>query len=181
MWLNPRPIRLARLRTPTRATLLGISDGPGGAQETLIAMRRYVQDAVRDPQQRIRELTLSFLPRGRVAQVCAIQQWVQQHIRYVRDPPDLELVQEPLKTVEYGAGDCDDQATLMCAMLQSSGHPCRFMVFAFNGGPLEHVVAQTKLGNTGQDRQDWVTLETIQARPPGWEPPNITSRYIRKI
>lgn len=166
-------------RGPTRATLQGISDGPAGAAQTMGFMRSYVLAAVRDPSQRIRELTLSIIPRNYVGQVRAIQQWTQQNIRYVHDPIDseggAELVQEPVYTVQHQAGDCDDQSVLTASMLSAIGHPTRFAAFAFNGGPLEHVVTQTQIG------PQWITVETIEARPLGWEPPNITSRYYRKI
>jgi len=159
--------------------LQGISDGPAGAAQTMGFMRQYVLDAVRDPQQRIRELTLSIVPRNYVGQVRAVQQWVQQNIRYIRDPMDanggVELVQEPVYTVQHRAGDCDDQSVLVASMLSSIGHPERFAAFGFNGGPLEHVLSQTQIG------PHWVSVETIEARPLGWEPPNITSRYYRKI
>jgi transglutaminase-like putative cysteine protease len=139
-------------------------------------MRQMVRDAVIDPQQRIRELALRIIPSSQwVDQIRAIQQWVQSHIRYVRDPPDQELVQTPQKTVEYAAGDCDDQSVLTAALLTAIGHPMRFVAFGFKGGELSHVVSQTLIG------PQWVTVETIEPRPLGWEPPGITSRYVRKI
>lgn len=139
-------------------------------------MRQIVREAIIDPAQRIRELALQIIPSSAwVDQIRAIQQWVQSHVRYVRDPPDQELVQTPQKTLEYRAGDCDDQSVLVCALLTAIGHPCRLIAFGFNGGELSHVVSQTLIGT------QWVTVETIQARPLGWEPPNITSRYVRKI
>lgn len=190
MWFHSRPSRylgaldapLQGGSSPTVARLMGISDGPAGAAQTLTQMRQLVQDAIRDPSQRVRELALQIIPSSAwVAQIRSIQQWVQNHIRYVQDPPDVELVQTPQKTIEYAAGDCDDQSVLTAALLTATGHPSRFLAMGFHGGPLAHVVTQTKIANTGSDVRDWVAVETIQPRPLGWLPPDITSRYIRKI
>jgi transglutaminase-like putative cysteine protease len=189
LWFHSQPPRflgalnepLQSGSSPTVARLMGISDGPAGATQTLTQMRQLVQDAVRDPTQRVRELALKIIPSSAwVAQIRAIQQWVQNNIRYVQDPPDMELVQTPQKTIEYAAGDCDDQSVLTAALLTATGHPSRFLAVGFGGGPLAHVVTQTKITNTGTDA-DWVAVETIQSRPLGWLPPHITSRYIRKI
>lgn len=155
---------------------MGISDGPAGASQTIAAMRTLVQQAVREPAQRIRELALSIIPSSAwVPQVRSIQLWVQQNIRYVQDPPDMELVQTPQKTVEYGAGDCDDQSVLVAALLTSVGHPSQFMAMGFNGGPLAHVVTRTKIG------AQWVAVETIKPFPLGYLPPGISATYIRDI
>lgn len=155
---------------------MGISDGPQGAVQTMVAMRSLVQQAVVDPSQRIRELALSIIPSSAwVSQIRAIQVWVQNNIRYVQDPPNVELVQTPQKTVEYAAGDCDDQSVLTAALLTSVGHPSRFLAIGLNGGPLSHVLVQTQVGD------NWVAVETIQPRPLGWMPPGITSSYVRKI
>lgn len=174
MWSNARSLGL--VRSPTKAQLLGLPDGTPGAQQTMVYMRQLVREAIIDPQQRIRELALKIIPSSSwVDQVRAIQAWVQNNIRYVRDPVDQELVQTPQKTMEYRAGDCDDQSVLTCALLTAIGHPCQFVAFGFRGAELSHVVSQTLIGTK------WVTVETIEHRPLGWEPPGITSRYVRKI
>lgn len=155
---------------------MGIADGPAGASQTIGQMRQLVLDAVRDPSQRVRELALSIIPSSAwVPQVRSIQLWVQENIRYVQDPPDLELVQTPQKTIEYGAGDCDDQAVLVAALLTSVGHPCQFLAVGFQGGPLAHVLTRTKIG------ANWVAVETIKPVALGFLPPNISSTYIRDI
>jgi transglutaminase-like putative cysteine protease len=141
------------------------------------AMRQMVRDAVRDPSQKIRETALQIL-RGVnsfSAQAGAIQAWVQANIEYRRDPPDVELVQTPQVTLQLKAGDCDDQATLTAALLQSTGHPAQFIAVGLNGSPLSHVFAQTLIG------QSWVSVETIERRPLGWSPRGVTSYYIVKV
>lgn len=176
MWLDSRS-NLAGLSTsPTFARLQGIADGPAGAIQTLQLMRQMVLDAVRDPSQGVRTLALSIIGNsGYVGQVRAVQIWVQQNIRYIQDPPDVELVQTPQKTVQWRAGDCDDQSVLVAAMLQSIGHPSQFMAVGFGGGPLAHVLTRTKIGS------QWVTVETIRPVGMGYQPPNVTSTYLKDI
>jgi transglutaminase-like putative cysteine protease len=162
--------------SPTIARLHGISDGPSGALQTMVFMRQLVLDAVRDPSQNVRDLALKIIgSAGYVGQVRAIQLWVQQNIRYVRDPTTIELVQTPQKTLQWTAGDCDDQSVLVASLLDSIGHPAQFMAMGFKGGPLEHVLTRTKIG------AQWVAVETIKPVSLGFLPPNITSTYIRDI
>lgn len=152
-----------------------------GAIQTLRVMRDLARASLREPAQRVRETALAIISssQGWTAEVRAIQQWVQENIRYVRDPIDdtggVELVQTPQKTLDYAAGDCDDQATLTAALLSSIGHPARFIAVGFNGEGLSHVLTQTKIGDCA------VSVETIQPQALGWFPPGVTSRYILKV
>lgn len=182
MWLGS----LQTSNLPTKATLRGIPEGMPGAIATLKAMRTLARESLREPAQKIREAAMSITSgSGWVSDVREIQQWIQDHIRYILDPIDdtggVELVQTPQKTLDYKAGDCDDQATLAAALLSALGHPARFIAIGFRGEDLSHVLTQTKIGNTGDDRRDWVSLETIQPQTLGWFPPGVTSHYILKV
>jgi len=167
------------VNTPTRATLSGINGGTLGVRDTLICMRDYVRDAIRDPQQRIREMALEIvrpLPERAYGQeVAALHAWVRDNIRYVQDPEGLELVATPIKTVQYGQGDCDDKSTLLAALLTSLNHPSRFAAVGLDGNPISHVLVETRVG----DR--WIPLETILNVEPGWYPPNVTSKFLLKV
>lgn len=141
-------------------------------------MRQFVLDAVRDPQQKARDLSLRVIGRASyVGQVRCIQRWVQKNIRYVHDPKDAELVQTPEKTLQWTAGDCDDQAVLIASLLEAIGHPCQFMAMGFHGSslPLEHVLTRTKIG------PHWVAAETIKPVALGYLPPNVRNSYIRDV
>lgn len=177
MWFDSHaPRHLSGPAAPTVARLMGISDGPAGAIQTIAQMRTFVMDAVRDPSQNVRELALQIIGNsGFVGQVRAIQTWVQENIRYVRDPTDVELVQTPQKTLQWSAGDCDDQAVLVASLLSSIGHPAQFYAMGFRGGPLEHILTRTKIGT------QWVAVETIKPVALGFLPPGISSTYIRDI
>jgi transglutaminase-like putative cysteine protease len=140
------------------------------------SMRQMVRDAVRDPKQGVRELALQIIGRANyVEQVRRLQQWVQNNIRYVRDPPDVELVQTPQYTLGQRAGDCDDQATLLASLLMATGHPAQFVAVGLSGQPLSHVMVQTLIGDK------WTGAETIIPKPLGWMPSPITAHYILKV
>jgi transglutaminase-like putative cysteine protease len=187
MWLGSLQHSNTAGRLPTKATLQGIPDGLPGATATLRIMRDLVRASIRDPAQRVRETALSITggDTGWIGQIRAAQQWVQDNIRYVQDPYDdtggVELVQTPQKTLDYQAGDCDDQSVLVSALLSSLGHPTRFIAIGFSGQPLSHVLVQTKVGSSGHDVKDWASVETIQPQPLGWFPPGVTSHYILKV
>lgn len=109
-------------------------------------------------------------------EVAAIHAFVRDNIRYTRDPDGLELVQTPEKTLEYMAGDCDDQCVLLASLLTSVAHPVKFCALGFEGGPLfEHVLTETKIG------AQWIALETIIPKPMGWRPPGVKRVYELKV
>jgi transglutaminase-like putative cysteine protease len=174
LWLNGP--QLAPTTGPTRATLGTIPNGEAGAVATLRRMRQLVRDAVRDANQHIRETALKIVDSaGYVDQVRRLQSFVQDNIRYIHDPPDVELIQTPQYTLQQRAGDCDDQATLLAALLMALGHPVQFVAVGMNGQALSHVLVQTLIG------QKWVSAETILKKPLGWNPPGVTSHYILKV
>lgn len=52
----------------------------------------------------------------------ALLNFVSNDIYYVSDPNDgLEYAKDPMLTLIAGAGDCEDQALLLCSMLESVG------------------------------------------------------------
>lgn len=97
-------------------------------------------------------------------QAVALHAFVRDHILYVQDPIDVERLQAPDKTLELAAGDCDDKAILLAAMLESIGHPSRFIAIGFEPGIYSHVYAETKIGD------DWISAETTEPVPLGWRP-----------
>lgn len=170
----------ANPRTPTVMRLGDLPSGRAGTKKTLDLMRGIVLDSLKEPAQKVRELALSIVrhvaPRRSFLEVVSLQHYVRDRIRYVRDPVPFELLQTPQKTVEYGQGDCDDKSILLAALLMATGHPSRFISVGFKGGPLSHVLVDTRI------RDSWLPLETIVPNvEPGWFPSGVTSKYIRPI
>jgi hypothetical protein len=165
--------------TPTLASLHTIGDGSAGTIQTLKMMRTEALKSLLDPQQIVRltvlELCQDVAPRDWLGQVEALHEFVRDNIRYMPDPADIELLQTPQKTLEFGQGDCDDQSMLLAAMLKCADHPARFIAVGFDGGPFSHVLCDTKIG------ADWVPCETIVQVPLGWFPEGVTKSYILDV
>jgi transglutaminase-like putative cysteine protease len=170
---------------PARVTLAGIPSGAQGTIATLKIMRGFVRDAVRNPDQTVRgraTALVSGLPaRNWHAEIRALHSFVRDQMRYLRDPVDVELVQTPERSLEIMQGDCDDKATLLAALLDSIGHPARFVALGFNGEGFSHVLVETRIAHTGNDKRDWMPLETIIPREAGWFPEGVTSLYRLNI
>jgi transglutaminase-like putative cysteine protease len=118
----------------------------------------------------IRSLALSLVSEvtGRknwTGQIKAIHAFVRDNIQYVRDVKGVETLATPIKTLEFRAGDCDDQAVLLASLLESIGHSTRFVAMKLKTfGPYVHVFTETKIGyNPGQ----WYPLETTENFPAG--------------
>lgn len=164
-----------------KVTLGKLPEGRAGTLATLKAMRNFARASIDDPSQRIRRTAIDIFrragiaPRNYIGEIRALHAFVRDHIRYMRDPVDRELVQDPATTLDLATGDCDDKSTLLGALLTASGHPSKFLAVGMNGGPLSHVLVETKYNTT------WIPLETIIYKPMGWFPPGVTDRLPCKI
>jgi hypothetical protein len=137
----------------TVAVMADLATGRWGAQSA--AMRdlalRIVTDAGIDAKD----------ARG---EVDAIHAWVQQAIRYTRDPIGQERVQTPEHTAFVArSGDCDDFAVLEAALLGALGHRTRFVTVGFTPSYFSHVYTEVEVRGT------WLPLDAIVDHPPGWE------------
>lgn len=155
-------------------TLHDIPDGRRGTLVTLKLMRALVRAAKTTPV--IRNLALSLTgnlqQKDYVGEVRRIHAYVRDNTRYLRDVRGVETVQTPAKTLELGQGDCDDKATLLASLLESIGHPTRFVAMGFKDGDFCHVYVETRMG------LKWIGLETTEPVSVGWYPPNQTSRMV---
>lgn len=152
------------------ATLQYLPPGPAGTRATLQAMAGMVRDYRKNMTVRTLALRIANTVPGHKnfnAVAATLCQWVQAHINYVRDVRDVETVQTPLVTIRLGAGDCDDQATLLATMLESIGYTTRFRAIKLaTGGEFEHVVSEYLDDESGHGSR-WVPLETTEPWRPG--------------
>jgi len=157
-----------------QGTLSGLPRGDAGVKHTLHVMRSLVRQFKKNLP--LRELALSIvqpLPgKAWSREVAALQRWVQTNIRYVKDIRGVETVHAPDKLLLIRQGDCDDQAVLLAAMLETLGHPSRFVAVGFSPFAYSHVLTETKIGDK------WVALETINPWAPGRKPPGIIKQMI---
>lgn len=163
----------------TVATVRPLAGGNAGTVDTLAYMREFVKGSLTSPQQQVRETALGLVSnlaaRDWMSEIHALHRFVRDEIRYVMDPDEFETVQTPEKTLQYRAGDCDDKATLLAALLKSIGHPARFVAVGIRGGSFSHVLVETQIG------EQWCPAETILPVPLGWYPPDATKRYTMRV
>ena len=158
--------------TPT--VLMQIPDGKEGIKDTLRLMHDLVVHGKKNitVREKALELTRYLKQKAYLDEVKVLFDFVQNRIRYIRDIHTVETVHLPEKVLEYGQGDCDDKAILLSSMLESIGHPTRFVAVGFRERPYSHVFTETKVGNK------WLALDPTDDKPMGWKPPNITSTLI---
>lgn len=156
---------------------MSLPPGAAGTRRTLDYMRQLVRTFKKSVP--IRQLAFAIIDRVRghknfSAQVRAIHNWVQSNIQYVKDVNGVETLATPTKTLEFGKGDCDDQAVLLASLLESIGHPTRFVAIKLQPfGPFVHVFTETKIGPR------WYPLETTELWPAGKGPPKFAARMVR--
>lgn len=168
---------LNRLQAARNSQLLGIPDGPEGVRVTLELMRGLAKAGRINPEVRA---TADGLVRGLgqqdfTGEVNALFQYVRDQIRYIQDPNDVERLSAPEITLADGSGDCDDKAVLLASLLESIGHPARFVAVAFTPDNFEHVYVETKIGAR------WIPLESTEPVQMGWEPPGVVGKMLRHI
>lgn len=152
--------------TKATATLQSIPNGWQGTRATLRIMSRLTRHFKKDIQ--IRSLAQSIISdvpghKNWTSQIKALHNYVQSNVQYIRDIRGVETLATPLQTLKTMQGDCDDQAVLLASLLESIGHPTRFVAMKLSTfGPYVHVYTETKIGS------NWYPLETTEKFPPGY-------------
>lgn len=161
----------------TTATLQALPDGVAGIKETL----RNMVDIARQGKKSlaVRQLAMriisSVMQKNYVAEVRAIQAYVRDQIRYTMDINGVETVQTPDKTIQFNQGDCDDKSVLTASLLESVGHPARFVAIGREPNVFEHVLVETRVANK------WVAVETTEPVALGWYPTGFQYRLVYNI
>lgn len=155
-----------------------IKTGYPGIQQTIRAMRDLVKKYRTDLTIRQAATQAVFLTPAKddYAEIDAIFRLVQQGIRYCRDIHQVETLSTPTMTLAQRLGDCDDQATLLAALLETIGYPTRFVIAAYQApGMYEHVYVQVYCH--GQ----WLDLDPTEQQTIGWSPPGAVSIAVEAV
>lgn len=159
---------------PMTATLQAIPDGKAGTVATLKIMKEVTKAGKATLP--VRNLAVSLI--GHLAQkdyfneIKSLHRFVRDQIRYVKDIRGIETVQTPDVTLAIRAGDCDDKSVLLAALLESIGHPTRFVAIGFKPDDFVHVYVETRIGTS------WVPVETTEPVEVGWSPKGVVSRLV---
>lgn len=108
----------------------------------------------------------------------AVFEFARKNVRYTRDIESLDTFQHPLETMATGAGDCDDYAVLMAALLIAIGHVVRFRVIrTVESDDWDHIFLLD--GMPPRDPKQWLTMDASVKYPLGWHPPKNMIAAIR--
>lgn len=128
--LDRAPVRMEERNGVVRYR---IGYGATDAEQILSVLSSLIAEYGVDPDLRVFTTSL-FTGCGNDDRSCQFQRvtsWMEDHVRYVRDPLHVEYVRSPNAMLrefrEYGIanGDCDDQVLLSGAMLHSVGFQVR--------------------------------------------------------
>lgn len=131
-----------------RVAAFEIPAGEPGTRQTIDLMRAYARQAATDGEFRAFCLGLvdPVQPHDAQGEIETAYQFVRDRITYRRDPHGVEWVQHPFITLATATGDCDDQVTLLAAILLCLGHPAAAVTVGRYPGRYEHVFLQTRNG-----------------------------------
>jgi hypothetical protein len=148
-----------------------VGDGLSGNIQTIDLMKKVAR--LRSGDQLLRKLALNILANYRVKshyfvdEALAIGDYVKNKVRYVRDPDNIERLQDPIdmiKDIQNGTaqGDCDDMALVTAALLLSVGHQPLFRAVRYEQplGNFNHIYVVTYEKNPHEQRQR-VVLDCI--------------------
>ena len=164
----------ASLGSPTttqqfRANSYPLRGGDPGTFRTVRYMRSLVdgREGVLNPQiiALATQIVSGVANRDQSGEINAVYDWVKKNISFRNE--DGERLQSPLVTTQLGAGDCDDHAMLLAALLRSLGHTVAFRTVAVGANPdYSHVYAVVQDKRTKQ----WIPLDTtVAGATPGWQ------------
>ncbi|HEU5409004.1 MAG TPA: transglutaminase-like domain-containing protein, partial [Nitrospira sp.] len=109
-----------------------IPTGWRGTQKTVEHVQSLIRSGAKDFY--VRQKAIDILlesqvkPKDYLAEIKALFEWVQRHIRYTKDTFQVEVLHSARRMLELRAGDCDDMTILLGAMLEAIGHPVRLIL-----------------------------------------------------
>ncbi len=119
---------------------------------------------------------------GKINSVAAIYDWVKANVKYTPDPDEIELFIAPTKLVSDWnnhvplAGDCDDIAMLVVALLRAVGVKTDVVLLDTTGGGPNHALAVVHSEVLGKDIMVDASTDEV---PLGWDIPYLTRVDIK--
>jgi hypothetical protein len=164
--------------TAPKISLAHIPKGALGTQKTVEHVQALIRAGAKDFY--VRQKAIDILlekhvtPKDYLAEIKALFEWVQQHIRYTKDTFQVEVLHSARRMLELRAGDCDDMAILLGAMLEAIGHPVRLVIIGPD--PLrQDLFTHIYLEVFHKDR--WIPLDATMPYQMGWGP----RAWVRKV
>ncbi len=162
-----------------RITLGHIPTGWRGTEQTVEHVQALIRAGAKDfyVRQKAIDIVLEnhVKPKDYLAEINALLEWVQQHIRYTKDTYQVEVLHSARRMLELRAGDCDDMTILLGAMLEAIGHPVRLVL----SGPdplRQDLFTHIYLEVFHKGR--WIPLDATMPYPMGWAPKTLVKKII---
>lgn len=151
-----------------------IPSGVEGIRATLRMMGNLVAKGKKNivVRQMAAKLTSKLRQKDWMGEITVLHKFVRDNIRYVRDIRGVETIHSPEQILLQEYGDCDDKSLLLASLLESIGHPTRFVAVGKERNKFCHVLVETKVGDK------WLPLETTENVLAGWTPQGVKSRMI---
>ena len=132
-------------------------------EQTAEIIRQFILESSKDVRLRllVSKIIAPCKSKNFLCYLLRIVNYVKRNIKYVNDPPRLETLQSPERTLSLRMGDCDDHTILTGTLLRLAGFPIRIVLGDINSdGRYEHVYLKARLPD-GR----WLTVDTTSSRP----------------
>jgi len=155
-----------------------IPKGYLGTQATVEQMKALIRSGAKDFYVRQKAIDILLEKRVRskdyLGEIEALFEWVKGNVRYTKDPFRVEVLHSARRMLQLRAGDCDDLAILLGAMLEAIGHRVRLVLVGPN--PLRPRLL-THVYLEAYDKGRWIPLDATMPHPMGWAP----RRFVRRV
>jgi Transglutaminase-like enzymes, putative cysteine proteases len=162
-----------------RISLESIPKGYLGTRKTLEHIQALIRQGVKDFYIRQKAIDILFekgiRAKDYLGEIKALFEWVQQNVRYTKDPFRLEVLHSARRILELRAGDCDDMTIVLGAMLESIGHPIRLVIVGpapFRPDLFSHIYLEVYY------KGRWIPLDATMPFPMGWAPRTFVKQII---
>ena len=165
--------------TPPQIYLGQIPKGYPGTKRTVEHIKALIRAGAKDFY--VRQKAIDILlgrgvkPKDYSGEIKALFEWVQQNVRYTKDPFRVEVLHSARRMLELRAGDCDDMTILLGAMLEAIGHPVRLVLAGPD--PLRPRLF-THIYLEAYDKGRWIPLDPTMPYPMGWAPRGLVKEVI---
>ena len=162
-----------------------IGSGDEATRRTLLLMRQAIREGATNWEVRYAavELVRNLPARNQVAEVDTVYRWLQQNLRFTRDPAHVELIHGPevlLRLIRQDgitAADCDDFSILGASLVLVLGYPVRLKAVSLDSRrEFSHVYFEVLLNGR------WIAFDPIrQDRRLGWAAMGITRAVVLPV
>ncbi len=142
----------SKLQNMPNITYVKIGEGDEGIARTIRAIDDMVNRYCVDWNiiSIAREITRHCPERDKEAEADALFEWVKSNIKFMNDPLEAELLQNPLITLKYKVGDCDDFCILLGSLNKAIGNRVFYVTVSYPGEEhFAHILLMVGIGTDG--------------------------------